>query len=162
MDALGNATYGMESCINPRVRHKILRSAMVFPRTEGLTKGTPVASATYKCESGHVCDFRSVFTAVGASQDLVAWGVSPMVSEIINDIKDHQYAYNPARFDGFMISRNGSNLIHFSREGAKGDGRTGFIEYTNYHHAMAEEARTSRIIAAVKLSARGTEKCVIM
>lgn len=162
MDASGDATYGIETSIDPKVRHKILRSAMVFPRTEGLTKDPPVVSATYKCDSGKLCDFSSVFSAVDNSQDLLAWGVSPMLSEIIGDIKAHQDAYNPARFDGFMINRDGNNLVHFTREGAKGDGRTGFIEYNNYCHSMVEEARTSRIVAAIKLSARGTKECVVM
>lgn len=163
MDASGDASYGVETSIDPKVRHKILRSAMVFTRTEGLlTKGKPVVSVTYKCESGQPCNFASVFNAVEASQDLLAWGVSPMLSEIIGDIKDNQDAYHPARFDGFMINRDGNNLVHFTRGGSKGDGRTGFIEYNNYRHSMVEEARTSRIIAAVKFSARGSEKCAIM
>lgn len=163
MDAMDAATHSEE--IAPQVcRPTILRSAMIFLQTNGLTQeqDKPVASATYKCESGQLCDFRSVFTAVDASQDYLAGGVRPMLLEIINDIKDHQDAYNPARVDDFMISRDGNNLIHFTREGAKRDGRTGVLEYNTYRHAMAEEARTSRIIAEIKLSSRQTKTCVVM
>jgi hypothetical protein len=49
------------------------------------------------------------------------------------------------------------------RVGADSLGRTGFIEYNSYHHAMEAEAKAERIIGAInaKLSA-DPKGCIIM
>ena len=94
-----------------------------------------------------------MYTAISRSQDLRAWGVDPMLSEIIDDIKAHPKDYSPELWDGFLINRDGKDLVRCQRTGARGDGRTGFIEYNNYRHSMIEEARTARIIAAINARA---------
>jgi hypothetical protein len=155
MEASGEATYGVEFKVDPTVRHKVLRSAMVFPRTVGLKDGKvePIVTAYYKCEAGSACDFSTVYTAIDRSQDLRAWGVNPMLTEILDDIKAHPSDYAPELYDGFLINRDGKDLVRLGREGAAGNGRTGFIEYNNYRHSMIEEARTARIIAAINARA---------
>jgi hypothetical protein len=127
---------------------------MIFPHTKGVKggKAAPVLIAYYKCDIGQACDFSQVFTALKNSQDMTAWGMEPMLSEIITAISTHPADYKPGLFDGFLVNRDGQGMLLMKRQGADDSGRTGFIEYNNYRHEMIEEARTQRIVATIKAS----------
>lgn len=84
-----------------------------------------------------------------------------MLTDIISDINKHQADYKPETFDGFLFARDGQNLLHLERKGAKKDGRTGFLEYNAYRHEMMEEAKTERIIAEIRAQAEQKKGCVV-
>ena len=101
---------------------------MVFPRTESLELSKPVMRVKYKCD-GSRCDFVSAMTAITKNQDFQAWDVAKMLTTIVEDISNHTDDYNPDLYDGFHVNLNGQDLLRLEREGAQGNGRTGFLDY---------------------------------
>ena len=142
----------MRKCKRQR-SYVILRSAMVFPKTSTLVasdlKKKPIEKLKYTCHLGQQCKISELISSVDGNQDFSAWGITSMLNEIVSDIHRNQKDYKPEIFDGFLIARDGQNLLHLEREGSKGDGRTGFLEYNAYRQEMMEEAKTERLIATL-------------
>ena len=143
---------------DPQKRHAILRSAMVFPKTSTLVARTPIAKLKYTCHLGQQCKISDLISSVDGNQDFSAWGITSMLNEVVSDIHRNQKDYKPEIFDGFLIARDGQNLLHLERDGSKGDGRTGFLEYNAYRQEMMEEAKTERLIASLNTN---NSKCNI-
>ena len=145
-----NFSYANASVKDPQKRHVILCSAMVFPKTSAsYLKKKPIEKLKYTCHLGQQCKILDLISSIDGNQDFSAWGITSMLNEIVSDIHRNQKDYKPEIFDGFLIARDGQNLLHLEREGSKGDGRTGFLEYNAYRQEMMEEAKTERLIATL-------------
>jgi len=142
--------------VHPQCRHNVLRTSMVFPRTESLELSKPVMRVKYKCD-GPRCDFVSAMTAITKNQDFQAWDVAKMLTTIVEDISNHTDDYNPDLYDGFHVNLNGQDLLRLEREGAQGNGRTGFLDYNLARRDLLEIHRTDRIVSAVCTSVEKTE-----
>lgn len=127
------------------VKQRVLQLCMVYPRTESVlsSQRSPVVSAKYTCDEGR-CDFNAVFAAIKKSQDLHAWGVQPMVTDLVSTVNSFQEQHIANLVDGFQINRDGQDLLRFEREGAMGKGRMGFIEFSNYRQEYLEQLRAER------------------
>jgi hypothetical protein len=134
--------------VPPEMKHKILRSSMVFPRTSSLEEDESILDLSYECDQGK-CFFQDIYSKVQNNQDLVAWGCEKFITEIVKDIETYQEDYKPNLFDGYQINRDGTDFLRLRRENSDRNGRTGFIEYNQYRHEMIEEQRTQRIIASI-------------
>lgn len=143
---------------DPQKRHLIFRSAMVFPKTSSLvasdSKKIPILKMKYVCNLDQQCKISELISSIDKNQDFSAWGITSMLNEIVTDIHKNQLDYKPETFDGFLIARDGHNLLHLERENSKGDGRTGFLEYNSYHQDMVDEAKAERIISAIHANTR--------
>lgn len=149
--------------IDPQVKHKILRSSMVFPKTETLKKDPSLVSIKYRCDDQR-CDFINAIKAVSKNQEFQALGVVNILKLAVVDISEHHEAYLPNLFDSFQINREGQDLLRLEREGSDGSGRTGFLEYNAVRQELVEEYHTNRLITTVCETIQNTDRptCTIL
>ncbi len=140
---------------------KTLRSVMRYCAQQWFSRKLPLWSQErllQTCHLGQQCKISDLISSVDGNQDFSAWGITSMLNEVVSDIHRNQKDYKPEIFDGFLIARDGHNLLHLERDGSKGDGRTGFLEYNAYRQEMMEEAKTERLIASLNTN---NSKCNI-
>jgi hypothetical protein len=149
--------------IDPQVKHKILRSSMVFPKTETLKKDPSLVYIKYRCDDQR-CDFTDAIKAISMNQEFQALGVVNILKSAVEDISEHHEAYLLNLFDGFQINQSNQNLLRLERVGSDGSGRTGFLEYNSFRQELMEECHTNRLITIVRETIQNTNRpiCTIL